>query len=218
MYDGEITFQDYVWETSVIDISQKTGEQFFESVTPGWSDADTLMQTSSYSVGYRIFTIRDRNIAGYDVANFSMYFMYGHDGNKLSTAPENSELYLVTMNFDVVDIDGTYDDLLGKLTTLYGEGTSSRRTGSGYSTSDGTYKYETVTTKWFGQNDTGIILSKCIPQGTAPDSADMFHNYVVLSYGKTNSDKTLSTVYNEYRQAVSEAEQESRDTSNTNGL
>ncbi|MBR6939648.1 MAG: hypothetical protein IKH65_02470 [Clostridia bacterium] len=220
VYKDEITFQDYSWGSDAVSVSQNENEQYFESITPGWESAYTYSQISEYSLGYRLFTLRDRNIAGYDVLNFSMYFMYGHNNGALSTKPENSELYMVTMNFDVSDISGTYEDLLQKITSIYGQGTSTSKTGNTYSTSDGAYKYTTVSTQWLGQNNTGIMLSKCTPNEGSPSGAvtDMFHNYVALSYGKTNSDTTLSKLYEEYKQMNIAAEQEKRDIANKNGL
>ncbi len=217
-YSGEITFQNYEWGASANAVSVLLQEQFFESVTPTWSDADDLVPTPMYSVGFRIFDYGDNKIAGYDVANFSMYFHYGEHEGKLNPNPEYSKLYLVTMNFNVADIEGTYNDLLQKLTSLYGEGKTTTSRGSAYSLSDGGYKHTTTTTEWRGQNNSGIKLSMCLPSDNAPDSADMFHHYLVLSYGKTDSDSTISKVYKDYQAFVAEQEKSSRDSSNKDGL
>lgn len=217
-YSDEITFQGYAWGESAAEVAEKLEDTYFESNMPAWSDADSVMLYGQYAVGYRIWSYGQQEIAGYDVENFNMFFMYGHNDGQISTAPENSELYLVSLNLSVVDIDGAYADLSAKLTDLYGEGTTASHTNRSYSVGDGLYKSAVTTTTWLGANNTGIILAKSKPEDDAPDSADAFNSYVVLSYGKTDSDSMLSSVYNEYRQMVAEEEQASRDTSNATGL
>ena len=217
-YESEITFQDYQWGTNAVDIASRMGSQYFESMTPVWSDADDNMPISSYSLGYRIYNIGNQNIAGYDVLNFSMYCMYSVEDGKISTEAEDSELYLVTMDFNVADVEGTYDDLFAKLTALYGDASVSTRTGSVVSLSDGAYKTQITTAEWKGQNNTGVKLAKSVPEAGAPDSADGFNRYVVLSYGKTDSDETISTCYKAYREYQKEVEQAGRDSSNSSGL
>ena len=217
-YDKEIRFQDYSWGDSASTVAASLGEQAYDSMTPTWEDADSLMPMSSYQLGYRVFTYGNREIAGYKVANFSMYFMYGQANGQISTSPENSELYLVTMNFEVADVESTYDDLYQKLTSIYGEGKTSTRTDSAFSLSDGGYKSDVTVTEWTGANNTGIQLVKEVPRDGSPDSADSFSRYVVLSYGKTDSASTLSNLYKQYRQYVSASESEKRDSQNTDGL
>lgn len=217
-YSEEITFQDCQWGTNVIELSRKYNADYFENVTPAWSNADNLMPYSNYSLGYRVFSYGDQSIAGYKVANFSMYCMYGYKNDRLSTAAEDSQLYLVTMNFEVADIEGTYQDLFTKLTELYGEAKVSKSTGSSYSLGDGFYKSSITKAEWNGLNNTGIILSMSLPDEKAPDSADAFNKYVVLSYGKTDSDKTLSQLYRNYQQFVAEEERNNRDATNNDGL
>lgn len=217
-YESEITFQDYQWGSNAVDIASRMGSQYFESMTPVWSDADDNMPISSYSLGYRIYNIGNQNIAGYDVLNFSMYCMYSVEDGKISTKAEDSELYLVTMDFNVADVEGTYDDLFAKLSTLYGEASISTRTGSVVSISDGAYKTQITTAEWKGQNNTGVKLAKSLPEPGSPDSADDFNRYVVLSYGKTNSDETISSCYKAYREYQKELEQAGRDSSNSSGL
>lgn len=217
-YEKEITFQDFSWGESATSVSQKTGEQIYVYTTPTWEDADSIMPLSSYQLGYRIYTYGNRQIAGYNVGNFSMYFMYGQPNGQLSTREEDSKLYLVSMNLDVADVEGTYDDLYQKLTGLYGEGKTSTRTGSTYSLGDGAYKSDISVTEWEGANNTGVLLAKRVPREGAPDSADAFSRYVVLSYGKTDSSSTISDLYKQYRQYVANVENGNRDSNNTNGL
>ena len=217
-YKEEITFQDFPWGMSITEISSRLNEDYFESMTPGWSNADEVTSYSEYALGYRLFSIGDQQIAGYKVLNFSMYSMYGHKDGRLSTEAADSNLYLVNMNFDVVDVEGTYEDLYKKLENLYGEPKVSSHTVSTYSLPDGAYKSLITSAEWKGQNNTGVMLSKSVPEQNAPDSADNFNRYVALSYGKTDSDAMLSSIYKEYKENVAIKEKNSRDSTNSSGL
>ncbi len=216
-YEEEITFNNYPWGTSVVEVSNNTGNQYFESMTPDWSDAYTVSAISNYVLGYQIYGIGDYSAGGYTTRNLKMFFSYGHKNGKISTAPDDSELYLVIMDFDVADIGGTYDDLYSKLTSIYGEGKTTEKTTNSVSTDAGYYKTAVTITEWRGQNNTGVMLTKSIPNSDS-STADLFHNFVSLSYGKTDSAQMLKSLYSEYKDMEAANEAANRDPDNKQGL
>jgi hypothetical protein len=217
IYADEITFQDYQWGVDAKTVSEQTGFLYFEGVTPDWSTADNYLGAATYSLGYQVYNIGDVSLGGYEVNNFYMYFSYGHDNGKISLVPENSELYMVSMDLDIADVEATYTDLYNKLSDLYGDCTVSTYTGFSTST-DGSFHYTTTSAEWLGQNNTAVMLTKRVPEDGAPDSISWIDNYVVLSYGKTDSKDTLSALNKEYIELQKDIENSTRDTSNNSGL
>ena len=197
VYNQEINYGDYHWGDSVTQVSTSTGLQYFESMTPGWNDAYRLMVAPDYSLGYQIQGYGNGQFEGYGIANYSMYFAYQDE--PYDASPENSKLYLVKFNLDTLDVESAYSDLCNKFKSNYGEGKTTNKTGNVVSTSDGYFETEIEYTEWHGQNDTGALVCKCVPKEGSPDSADNFERYVVVSFGKTNSDELLSNLYKLYK-------------------
>lgn len=217
-YDQEISFEGFYWGESPVEAAQQLDTVYSESMTPSWSNAGKIMTTSDYQLGYQVYKYGNRSIAGYDVANFYMYFLYGHDNSGISISAEDAELYMVTMNLNVVDVQGAYDDLFNKLTSIYGHGNTTTSKDSAVSSKDGYYESTLTKTSWYGENNTGVILAVSIPDKELSESGDMWSKYVVLAYGKTDSDQTIDNLYQEYKSFVAESEEWTRDPSNTNGL
>ena len=196
VYEDEITYDQFLWGDSVTKVSEITGITYYEGGTPGWEEAsNTVMPLASYSLGYNIYDPGDKQFEGYDIANLSMFFMYGIFNGEVKTAPEDSKLYLVTFNLDTLDVNGAYETLYEKFSAIYGtpvEYSDSNRIFS----SDGTYDTFVTNAEWEGQNATGLRISKSLPEDSAPDSADSLNRYIVVSYGKNNSMATLSKIYN----------------------
>lgn len=218
IFENEIKYRGYEWGANIVTLANDFDDPYFASYTPTWSQADELLSFSDYQLGYALSSYGDQETAGYPISIFGMYCMYGYNNGEFSTSPEDSELYLVTMRFDVVDVEGTYKDLQLKLNSTYGEGKTSHSTGSAISTDAGYYKYSVEKTEWRGQNNTGIVLTMHVPYDDAPDSVDLYDKYVILSYGKTDSEATLSARYKDYKNYLTEVEANNRDTTNTSGL
>ena len=196
-YPGEITYGDFAWGTDVVTVSNEYMEQYADSMTPEWSEAYSVMGLSSYQLGYQVSRYGGHSAGGHYTRNCKMFVHYGHRDGSLSPAPEDSELYLIIMDFDVLDYEGTYDDLYAKLTSVYGEGKTTVNNGSASLTKSGRYKYTVTSTEWRGANDTGVMLTKSI-ENNGTEIGGAWDNYVTLTYGKTNSGQTLSDLSREY--------------------
>ncbi len=207
VYPEEIRYGDFEWGSDVITVSNECNERYVESMTPEWSEAYSVMGLSSYQLGYLVYQYGGHSAGGHYARDFKMFFHYGHSDGSISLAPEDSELYLIIMNFDVLDYEGTYDDLYAKLTAIYGDGVTSVNNRGASQTNSGRYKYTVTSTEWRGANDTGVMLTKSI-ENKGTEIGGAWDNYVTLTYGKTDSGQTLldlSREYTEYQIAEAQA-------------
>ena len=108
-YPQEIRYGDFEWGSDVVTVSNECNERYVESMTPEWSEAYSVMGLSSYQLGYLVYQYGGHSAGGHYARDFKMFFHYGHSDGSLSLAPEDSELYLIIMSFDVLDYEGTYD-------------------------------------------------------------------------------------------------------------
>jgi len=217
-YESEITYQGTAWGASAVDV---LGDYKYvsESLSPTWSDTSDFPPIGSVVAGYAAIEFPSDTMGGYPIRQRNTYYLFGHDSEgNITTGAENSELYLVYITLDVVDVIGTSDDLQTKLTNLYGEGTTSTTVITTYSTSCGTFKSDLTITEWIGQNNTAVRLITSVPQNDAPSEADSYKLYCVLAYGKTDSATTINSIYKEYKTYLSDQESVSRDSSDKGGL
>lgn len=119
-------------------------------------------------------------IAGHPVQELELYSHYGIADGKISLDANDSKYYLVNIWFDANDemVVGIYDDLLTKLTTLYGNCTEST-----FKTSSSNYTCAT----WHGANNSAVILYRSVSDSSG-------YQFVHLIYGKTDSEQTLREV------------------------
>lgn len=93
-------------------------------------------------------------VAGYDVSQIEAYFLHGYDDENVYDAKEKSQFYFGRYYMeDVLDKEAAYENLLSKLTGLYGQ--PQVLTGSDHSGTQTTYCIQAF---WYGANDTGLML------------------------------------------------------------
>ena len=205
-YPGEIRYRDFEWGADAVTVSSAMMQHYTEGMTPDWSEAYSVMGLSSYQLGYMIDRYGGYSAGGHLTRELKLFFHYGHRDGSLSTAPEDSELYLIIMEFDVLDCEGAYDDLYGKLTSAYGEGATTVDSGRGSSAAAGRFRYTVTSTEWRGANDTGVMLTKSI-ENKGAGIGGAWDSYVALAYGKTDSVRTLLDLSREYREYTAAQEQ-----------
>ena len=85
-----------------------------------WNFVKRALETGGYKGEYSGLTV-----AGYTPSQLSVCFMYPIENNVINHNEEEAELYLAWYNFgkdDFSDYEAIYNDLLTKLSSLYGEG------------------------------------------------------------------------------------------------
>lgn len=227
----EILFRDIPWGSNIDDVENHIGSIGYhtsedESYLPYWSKYDgdpfgLALGSAHYPVGWlSYYMLWDDSflIAGYPLSTMSVWMTYGLDGDNVLRNREDSRLYMAAYTFSVLDIETTYDDLVIKLTTLYGHGEETIENGGGYyADSEKVGEYTTIerTIVWIGDENTSVRLASCTSdRGIEEDWTD---NYLVLMYGKTDSDAHLDSVSAAVKNELLNQEEINR-TDNTDGL
>lgn len=208
-YEGEITFRDVAWGDSYSSIQTK-----YPKISNGYSSAypEPVYVWAGGSKKYKYengnLTIdcscySDYSVAGYD-ASLSFLFAYTVT-DPIKRELDNTMLIGAQYNIsNLSDPDGVANDLIEKLTSVYGEcsGTSTGSTLGGYAL----YYYF-----WNGENDTFIVLKEM--NGGKANS-----NSVTISYGWNGSDEYINA-FDAAISAESAAEESTRfGDGNTDGL
>lgn len=223
----EITFRGIPWGSSLTEV-----EEYFSNLSIVDFDSedvkrDTILNddydvysNNSYECCWHDFVFPHGSItvAGYDV-NIHLYCFYGIDENgNVLREKEDSVFYAASYDLEVVDVETSYEDLVNKLTSLYGEGSLQTSGGTVYygsSTGSGTYEYEERIMTWLGDNDTGVRIY-CIVNDLEHSQGDP--GSITIYYAKTDAWIELDKLQNALHQEAIANESANRDASDTSGL
>jgi hypothetical protein len=189
---GEITFRDLPWLCSENELREGyvnslkgtlgvNGGQSSVKVDSWENDCNKSgyynnpIYTAKTTTGYWVSVdLKGYSVAGHNMRRFSASFM--HAPGSSTRNPATSRMYKASYCFEVPDYYAAYEDLLTKLTSLYGTSTAYRHNGSTIIWHD----------EWYGPNNTGVRMSMSYKPGAASSSS-----YIVISYGLTNSAELL---------------------------
>ena len=185
--EKDIVFNGIPWGINGSDLLEQMEKKGFragtvdESSMPIWTldfrnDWQYNVKDTGYYIGYYFRDDHNTKIGGYELDNILQYAYYDTSDGKLNKP--NCHYYKTEISFDVdTELVGrAYDDLKGKMTTLYGTGEEA--------TSfilDTNYRYII----WKGTNNTAACLYM---------SEGKENNYLHLMYGITNCEETLNHV------------------------
>lgn len=144
---------------------------------------------TGYYIGYYYYDDHNTKIGGYDLDTILQYAYYDVVDGKLNKP--NCHYYKTEISFDIDYelVDRSYEDLKGKLSNLYGEGTETQ-----VYLVDTDYTY----TVWKGTNNTAVCLYKSHGEET---------QFLHLMYGITDIENTLNTVREAYVNSVPPADE-----------
>lgn len=220
--DKEILFSEIPWGSNPKIANEKMGGDMVisdEHYIKDWSCAYNLFSFGQYPAGYALIGSVPE-VAGYSNIMTYMYFMYSHDA-EINRDIDRAEFYLAQYQFDVADINASYDDLKTKLSTIYGKGLEETEitshlsvsvVGNGYS---GTYETLEKKTTWIGTNGTQLVLMASILQDNVEVQTAEF---LFLTYGETDIEPQLNSLYKAIEEENVQKENDTRTSENTNGL
>lgn len=207
--DVSITFRGINWGIPVTQIDSKMPEGvrlYAPEVSDGFRSVEYFLYDGNddyykgavgYSVQARSSSLENMKVAGYEVSSMYMYFACVPGSDGLPTGnQEDSAFYAAYYKLEPKDADAAYDDLVTKLTGLYGDVFATYEKSPYIS-----YKY----TVWKGADGSMVSLEKeDYPSGS---------HYIYIKYAAGNGEELLKNAY----QAL--VLQESHDAaSNTDGL
>lgn len=154
----------------------------------------------------------DMTVAEHDVSDIELEFLYGIENNEVNTAYQASEFVKATYSFWGGEIS-IFDDLLDKLTWLYGEPSDFVEEINDYPST----KYKEVSVVWYGDNNTIIHLYL---RATGEYSKEQYeYIYTIktldLEYGLTTIGEQIKLI--ETTQQIQERD-EKYNAENTDGL
>jgi len=133
--EGLIHFRDFDWYAKKADVEQQlysegAGDAYWWRSNPysidrfgdskSWNFTKQALEIGGYKGAYS-----DVTVAGYRPSELDVCFMYPVENNVINHNEEEAELYLAWYNFgkdDFSDYEAIYNDLLTKLSSIYGEG------------------------------------------------------------------------------------------------
>ncbi len=230
-FADEILFRGIPWYASMTDVKASFSDDSIivaetdEALQVYYSKIDGNMHNASLGmtrypagwVAYSYLEGQDFKVAGYGLSDMTFYCCYGLDENRVNRKSDNSRLYLASYTFGVVDKRGAFEDLKAKLSSIYGEGKESSESGFSYIIEEADLKENEITeyrAEWNGDNNTAAVL---VFSESELSNDDLFHHYLVLTYGKTDSDTMVQSVCDAVEAECVAQENQSR-TNSTYGL
>jgi hypothetical protein len=145
-----------------------------------------------------------------------LHFAYTIQNNKIDRTTDS--LYAALYYFDVVEHEAVYNDLLQKMSALYGNGKESNKTKSGWIASgdySGKYEYSVKQITWYGDNNTFVTLQWV----SSANQAESVQNSCGISmlYGKTDAKSMLDNLEKALAQEKANADKENA-AGNNDGL
>ena len=217
--EKEILFRELPWGSSYPEVEKQLGELTFMPIsgedfqTPS-VDAVLLGDYEGLDFEYSdinlIATSIDGEIevAGYRVEQVSLYFAYTLVDDILTKDEKDTSFYGARYIVKPQDLYGVKEDLVSKITTIYGEPSSSVEDTDIY---DNQYSY----TAWVGKNNTSLVLKT---RDATNDTTDMYDNEITIAYACYNGDVDLQAASDALKQQEVTKEKENMSNETTEGL
>ena len=201
--EKEYCFMNIPWGTELTELGPKLSELGFKDL--GDSEYTSLFDWNIKSKIYlsntkvltdvgkdmKCYTFTEGfNIAGHEVNKISASLLYDYDYKSVDTSKYN--LVQFCINFKASDPNTVYEDLLSKLTVLYGKPKSFEQNDS---------ILDEKCSIWLGSKNTGIALVLLV------NCRDRNYFSIDLYYGKTNAEEMISELKKiKTKEAVSNAQ------------
>lgn len=188
-----ILFRDIPWGTSYTDVKEilsdldlwtLTGDGYRVYPTAEIITDDQMEELQFEQSDINIYAVADNkevDVAGYTTNNVELFFAYIPVDGVLTKSESDSSLYGARYSIDVQDLDSAEDDLVKKLTSLYGE--PSRKEDD-----EDDFAYKCSYTYWDGAKDTQVVLRA---QKVLEEFSKYDDDKIVISYVWLGGDELL---------------------------
>ena len=190
-YEKPILFRNAEWGSSIDDTAAVLPEGVNMSdpeVLNYWHSITDYMANEGYNTQYRAplgcytysRSVKKAKVAGYEVDTIFMYFTYeiGDDG-LLIRDNEHTDLIYAYYKLTPAGPDSVYEDLLSKLTKIYGDVDNKQTGGS-------SILYEQ--NLWYGADGTMVSLVR--------EDYSTGSHYIYIKYGFKGADDCMEAAYN----------------------
>lgn len=215
----EITFQDISWGESFTTVDEKmsnlnlmniSGESFMTMSV----DEITLGDYKGIDFEYSDINIvgsalnKEIEVAGYTTSEVQLFFAYVPVDGVLTKTENDSSFYGARYTFEPQDLNKMKDDLVTKLSSLYGEPAKTTK-------DTDIFENEYTYTYWYGLNDTELVLKTL---DATNDTTAVYTNQIMISYAWRKGDELLQNASNILKKEAQEKESAVYDNADTNGL
>ena len=189
--EGEIKFRGFAWDIDAQSFEDTMREQGIHGSSKETTLESWETETSfSYSLpaarlkdgGYKYSATQTGiNVGGYEVDTVDAFFLHTYDDDGVSDKKSDSNLYYAAYWFSsVLDKQAAYNDLVLKLSSLYGTPQKFNESKSG------TERTEFCQIAyWYGANNTGVRL--WYYYRTDNKTNEVLFSNMILKYGRTDS-------------------------------
>lgn len=218
--EKEILFRDIPWGTSYTDVDNQNpdfglwpieGDSFispsvdailldnnYEGIDFEYGDINIIGNTFDFTP----------NVAGYTASEVTLYFAYTSQDTTLSKTEQDSALYGAKYKFEAMDLESMANDLVSKLTSLYGDPEET--------TNDkDIWGNKSTFTHWKGANDTELMLKTT---DASEDTTGFCSDEIVISYAWREGDTLLQTASDILKAEAQGAEAEVYGNDDVSGL
>ena len=219
IYDEEILFRDIPWGTSYSDVDVMLEEMSLMGVSgegrKTYSVEDIILGDGK-GIDFEYNDIKiialptyDKvDVAGYKTEDIMLFFSYMPVDGVLTRLETDSALYGAQYEFQVQNLEEMSQDLVNKLSSLYGEPAKTVE-------EIGRYDIQYTYIYWYGINDTVLVLRT---QDVTKSTSDVFDNQIFISYVWLKGDEMLQEASDLSKQEVLEKEAEAYGNDSTGGL
>ena len=149
------------------------------------------------------------DVAGYTTEPVELYFVHTINNGILEKTVESSALYGAKYNFEAKNLEEMTNDLVNKLSSVYGE---PEKNTSDIDWIGNQYTYY----QWYGENNTGLSL---ISEKISDDfMSEYSYDSITISYAWENGDELLQAADDCRENEEIDAEASSYGSSDVNGL
>ena len=205
--EKEILFQGIPWGTDIVTAREQLLEkgfpisQIFEGSVSYWKKGGSVSNPSVSKSGFWASAFSDTlgntpvNIGGYPINHCSINCYYDYAEDVIDKAQEKSHLIYASVTFDTMNPQFVYQDLVQKMSSLYGEAEAFDRAHIGnYTRAQGSIRGGIYCDYacWYGLNNTvaQLVYTYQIEDG----SAERTDETLVLSYSVTDSKEKLDGI------------------------
>lgn len=217
--EKEIIFNDIPWNTAFPDVSEKLSAWDLWNISgEGYKtcSVDDILLGDYKGIDFDYSGINiishafngEQEVAGYTTTDIILYFSYLPVEEYLTYEESDTALYGAQYVFKPVNLQDMYDDLIHKISEIYGE-PNKQTTETDLWQNQYTYTY------WYGANNTELVLKSLNSEN---DTTDLYDDEIYLTYAWRGGDELLKNASDAVKKEKSDKEKDAQGEENLTGL
>lgn len=217
--EKEIIFNDIPWNATFPDVSEKLSDWDLWNISGEeykTCSVDEILIGDYKGIEFEYGGINiisnafngEQKVAGYTTSGIALYFSYLPIGEYLTYEEKDTALYGAQYVFEPVNLQDMYDDLVQKISEIYGEPNKQIKETDLW---ENQYTY----TYWYGANNTELVLKSLNSEN---DTTELYDDEIYLTYAWRGGDELLKNASDAVKKEKSDKEKDARGESDLSGL